>query len=176
MAISYAVGQRLTATLLQTLADYTVNSPRCRLVQQAAQSCNDNTDTAITYGSASEIVDTHGFHDESTNNTRITPNVAGYYTVYAVFFIAAAADYVNLQTNIRMNGATIQPSSTRHGPNATSASRSVAVHCESILFNGSTDYVEHMGNQDNTAAAARNTASTGSSASCVFGVIFERPA
>jgi|SRR6185503_12412439 hypothetical protein len=175
MTITYAVGQRVTATLLQTLADYTVNKGLTRLVQQAAQSLTDNTDTALTFGAGSDDVDTAGWHDEVTNNTRITPTVAGYYLATGLLVVPAAADYVNLQVYIRKNGATILPSISRQGPNATSSSRSIQVTCDAILLNGSTDYLEAVGNQDNTASASRNTPSTGGSSSCLFTVQFIRP-
>lgn len=175
MSTTYAVGQRLTASLLQTLADGTVNKGVTRLIQQATQSLNDNTDTAITFGAGSEDVDTGNWHDEVTNNTRITPSQAGYCTFRAVFYIAAAADYVNLQVYIKKNGATILPASSRQGPNATSSSRSIQIVIGPILMNGSTDFVEVFGNQDNTASAARSTTSSGGTASCLFEAIFERP-
>lgn len=175
MAVTYAVGQRLTATLLQTLADYTVNKGITRLIQQSAQSLTDNTDTALTFGAGSDDVDTSGWHDEVTNNTRITPTVAGYYVATGLMFVPAAADYVNLQVYIRKNGSTILPSSVRIGPNATSSSRSVQVTCDHILLNGSTDYLEAVANQDNSASASRNTTSTGGSSSCIFTLEFVRP-
>lgn len=175
MSITYAVGQRLTATLLQTLADYTVNKPLVRLVQQSAQSLTDNTDTALTFGAGSEDIDTDNFHDETTNNTRITPTVAGYYLCRATLFVVAATDYASLQIQIKRSNAVI-PSSHRVGPNATNASRSVQVSTGPILMNGSTDYLEAWALQDNAANAARNTASTGSNTSCIFECEFMRPA
>ena len=175
MAITYAVGQRITATLLQTLADYTVNKGVTRLVQQAAQALADATDTALTFGAGSDDVDTAGWHDEVTNNTRITPTVAGYYTFTGMMWVPAAADYVSLQVNIRKNGSTNLPSASRHGPNATSSSRSIQVVTDGVLMNGSTDYVEVLGNQDNTASASRNTTSSGGSTSCTFTAQFIRP-
>lgn len=175
MAITYAIGQRLTATLLQTLADHTVNKGVVRLIQQSAQALADNTDTALTFGAGSEEVDTSNWHDETTNNTRITPTVAGYYTFTGLLFLPGATDYSHLQIYIRKNGATILPSSVRIGPNATSGSRSLQVSVDNILMNGSTDYVEAVGNQDNTTAASRNTTSTGGNASCTFSAEFVRP-
>lgn len=175
MTITYAVGQRVTATLLQTLADYTVNKGCTRLIQQSAQSLADATDTALTFGAGSEDVDTGGWHDEVTNNTRITPTVAGYYLFTGMLWVPAAADYLSLQVNIRKNGATALASASRHGPNATSSSRSIQVVTDLVLMNGSTDYVEVMGNQDNSASASRNTTSSGGSTSCTFTAQFVRP-
>jgi hypothetical protein len=175
MAITYAVGQRITATLLQTLADYGPNKGIVRLIQQSGQNLSDNTDTALSFGAGSEDVDTAGWHDEVTNNTRITPTVAGYYVFTGLLFVPANTDYLNLQVYIRRNGATILPSSARHGPNATNSSRSVQITCDHVLMNGSTDYVEAVGNQDNSSSATRTTTSTGSNTSCLFTAEFVRP-
>ncbi|SRR6266704_235896 len=172
MSTTYAVGQRLTATILQALADATVNRPVCRLIQQSAQSLADNADTALVFGAGSEDVDTSGAHDEVTNNTRITPTKAGYYTFYALLFVVAATDYVNLQIYVKKNATTILPSSSRQGPNATSGSRSVQIVVPSIPMNGTTDFMEAFGNQD--SSGSHNTASSGSNTSCLFGMVYER--
>ncbi len=175
MPITYAVGQRLTATLMQTLADATANRGVTRLIQQAAQSLADATDTALTFGAGSEDVDSGTWHDETTNNTRITPTVAGYYTFTGLLFVPANGDYASIQVNFRKNGATNMPSASRHGPNATASSRSIQIVTDGVLMNGSTDYMELMGNQDNTAGASRNTTSTGGSSSCTFTAVLIRP-
>ena len=50
-----------------------VNSPKVRLVQQAAGVQTIATsDTTLTFGSGSEDYDTNGWHDETTNPSRIT--------------------------------------------------------------------------------------------------------
>jgi hypothetical protein len=148
---------------INDIDDGTLSKPLVRLVQQSAQSLTDNTDTAITFGSGSEEIDTHGFHDVTTNNTRVTPTVAGYYRVTGTLFMVAGADFVTIVATIAKNG-TVQPPRKRDGPNATSSARSVTASAI-LSANGSTDYFELIGTQDNTANTARNTSAGGSFAS-----------
>ncbi len=175
MTTTYAIGQRITATLLQTLADNTVNRGVVRLIQQSGQSLASGAATAITFGAASEDVDTAGWHDESTNNTRITPTVAGYYTFTGLVVFPANTDYTSHQATFRKNGSTTLPSAVRYGPNATSSFRGIELTLDGLLMNGSTDYLELMGSQDNGAAASRTTPSSGGSTSCLFTAVLIRP-
>lgn len=173
MPITYAVGQRLTADLMQELADYTVNKPIVRLVQMATQSLSDNTNTSITFGTGSTIIDTHDMHSESSNNTRVTPTVAGVYEARGALYMNTRSDYASLQAAISLNGAP-QPSNSRHGPNDTSSSRSIHVAPILLECNGSTDYIELIGAQDNTANASVSTVIVGSGSSYLE-VVFVRP-
>lgn len=145
---------------------FMTDRPIVRLVQQAAQSLTDNTHTALTFGTAATVIDSHNFHSESTNNTRITPTVAGWYEVSGSFATVAGADYASLQSSIRLNGSNLAPDS-RTGPNATSATRSISAGPVLVPCNGSTDYIEIAGFQDNTANTARNTSISGSTTSCL---------
>jgi hypothetical protein len=167
-----AAGGRIFASDILAIIAGTTGKPVCRLIQQSAQSLTDNTEAALTFGAGSEAVDSHGFHDTSVNPSRITPNKAGWYTLRGILTVPALATYASIQVAIRKNGANI-PSVIREGPNATASSRSVQV---AILeqANGTTDYFEVAGYQDNTANSAQNTPSTGGSFSCVFECVFER--
>jgi hypothetical protein len=173
MSVTYAVGQRLTAAILQSLADYTVNRPFVRLVAAATQNLTNNTSTAIQFGTGSTSIDTHGYHSEVTNNSRVTPLVAGYYRAVGAVSYGARVDYTSLQTVIRFNGAD-QSANQRSGPNATSSPRSEAAE-GTFLCNGTTDYLELGGAQVNGAAATQATTSSGSTTS-YFEVEFLRPA
>lgn len=174
MTTSYAVGQRLTASLLQALADNTVNRPIVRLVATATQSLTDNTGTAIAFGTGSTIIDTHGYHDETTNNTRVTPTKAGYYRAWGRVHVGFRTDYATIQASIRFNG-TDQSGNDRVGPNNTNSSRTAGAGPVMLLCNGTTDYIELAAIQDNTANAAQNTNAGGSSTSYLE-VEFVRPA
>ena len=174
MSTTYAVGQRLTAAMIQSLADYTINRPLVRLTQAAAQSISDNTHTALTFGTGSTLIDTHGYHSESTNNSRVTPLLAGVYAVSGGYSTSARTDYASLQASIRLNGTNLA-SDNKMGPNATSANREVVVGPVFVQMNGTTDYVEIAGYQDNVANVAVNTNVSGSSASSLQ-VEFLRPA
>lgn len=165
---SFEVGDILTADALNA----TVDLPLCRLVQQTAQSLTDNTDTALTFGSGSEVVDTHGMHDESTNNTRVTPNVAGWYEVTATLIMTARTDYNTIVATVARNG-TVQSTRDRTGPNAVSSARTASA-TGTYEANGTTDYFEAYGLQDNVANAAVLT-NQGGSFSCTLEVKFVRP-
>lgn len=173
MTITYAVGQRLTASLLQTLADYTVNRPLVRLVQQSAQTMVNSTETVITFGTGSEVVDTHGYHDETTNNTRVTPQIAGWYELRGTVYFSATNGYLTLQAQPRLNGVNYATADRQIMTAAASSQRAVGFTPVMVLLNGSTDYVELMGLQ--TSAANQNTYVVTSQAS-VFEVEFIRPA
>src|SRR3982750_3036163 len=87
-----AAGDIVYASDVQTVKDYTTGRPLVRLIQQVAQSVTSQVTpaTAVTFGASSESIDTHGFHDTVTNNTRITPNIAGYYRATGIVWLAGA--------------------------------------------------------------------------------------
>ena len=175
MTITYAVGQRLTAEVLQQLADYTVNRPLVRLVATSTQNISDNTGTTIQFGTASTVIDTHGFHSETVNNTRVTPTIAGYYRAWGTIAHGSRTDYATIQSSIRLNGVD-QIGNTRLAPNSTSDSaRSGSAEPITVLCNGTTDYIELGTIQNNTANVTQATTASGSTCS-YFEVEFVRPA
>lgn len=166
-----AAGDPLESAAITTVEDSTIRKPMCILSQNAAQSITGaSTDVPLTFGAGAEVIDTHGFHDESTNNTRITPSVPGWYTVGGIVFMASGVTYGTLTATIRANGAsplarTLQRVATIVG------SRSIEITWP-IQFNGTTDYVELLATHD--GAASVNTGAAGSFAS-KFWVMYERP-
>lgn len=174
MAITYAVGQRLTATLLQQLADYTVNKSMVRLVQASSQTLNNNTETEITFGVGSTVWDTNNFHSETSNPGRVIPSIAGYYQLSGTTYFSDEADYTNLQCQPRVNGANYA-TAQRQGPNTTASVRAISFGPVTVLCNGTTDYLGMMALQANTSANAEATFVNSTSAS-VLEVVFERPA
>lgn len=164
-----AAGEKVIADDLDAVEDYTIRGPIVRLIQQAAQSFTDSTEAAVTFGVGSEDIDTHGFHDTASNTSRITPTVAGYYSLSGVYITVARTDYNTIGAGIGKNGTVAGPRA-RIGPNAVSASRTATVNTI-LSANGTTDYFELFGVQDNVANAAVLTAVGGSFASaieCVF--------
>ena len=151
MTITYAVGQRLTAALLQELADYTVNRPIGRIVASGTQALADNTETAVQF-SGTDDIDTDGQHNPSSNNTRITPNVAGYYEFEVVGFFQAQATPVVSNVSVRLNGSTFLAPAGRYPGSTQAFSFPSKVYQE---MNGTTDYIELMMLQD--SAGADNT-------------------
>ncbi len=147
-----------------------VNRPVTRLVQQAAQSLANSTDTALTFGAGSEDFDLGGWHSETTNNTRITPTIPGYYQVVGTVFLAASSAVTSCIATIAKNG-TVQAPRSRMKPGANNLSGTSTVTV-TLYLNGTTDYVELIGQQ--TSGGALNTNVGGSFAS-VFEVQLVQP-
>lgn len=175
MPYPFAGGAVIDADDMNDLWELGPGRPFMRLVQQAAQSMADATDTALTFGTGSEIHDTHGFHSTSVNTSRAIPTVAGIYRIKGVLSVPALTTYASLQVTIRKNGSLLIPGVSRNGPNVTSSFRALWIDTEDEA-NGSTDYYEVIGNQDNTASTAQNTPSSGGSTSCTFSMEYLRPA
>lgn len=132
-----------------------IEKPMVRLVAQSAQSLTDNTATAITFGASSEDFDTHNFHDTSSNTSRVTPTVAGYYRCRGAVLFGARNDYAVVNCWIRVNGSSNKPSAWRAGYGVPGSAQVQTGLCEVVVsLNGSTDYVELVAQQDNTANAA----------------------
>lgn len=165
-------GDPIRATDVSTFAQYTTTKPLVKLVQQAAQSCTSGTTTAVTFAAGSEEIDTNNFHDTTTNNTRITPTVAGYYSFEGSAWFAAATTTTSVHVLIAKNGTNVDPSNRAKPANANQTSSS---HTTTLLsINGTGDFVELKVVQVDSGAAARNTEiSTGQH--CTLIARFERP-
>lgn len=139
--------------------DVIANPPLVRLVQQSAQSLGSATNTALTFGSGSEEIDTHGFHDTSSNTSRVTPTVAGYYRCRAHLHMASGANnLVQLVIGIAKNGTRMDPQNV-YRPDPTTAATSVATEAI-VACNGAGDYIEAIANQQNSGTTSRDTSST----------------
>lgn len=134
-----AAGAPVSSSDGTTVEDYTIRKPLVRLIQQAAQSIA-TTNTAITFGAGSEDIDTHGFHDEVTNNTRVTPTIAGYYRCTGVY-LSSATTAPALRATIGKNGGVVQPAFPIYHAVASSAIKGAATQAI-VACNGSTDYIE----------------------------------
>jgi hypothetical protein len=174
MSTTYAVGQRLTASILQTLADATVNRAVVRLVATSTQNLTNNTSTAITFGASSTIIDTAGLHSEVSNTSRVTPTTAGYYLAWGAVVHGSRSDYTSVRAAIRFNG-TDQAGDNRVASNTTAGTRTATAGPVMLLCNGTTDYIEISGLQVNSATATQATSQSGSSTSFLE-VEFLRPA
>jgi hypothetical protein len=103
-----------------------------------AQSISNNTDTAISFNA--ELFDTNSFHDNSTNNTRMTvPSGKGgkYLLVANLVFAANATGVRNLQFLVNN---TTSIGATRIA--TAGSSENTIVNCSSIIDLVATDYVE----------------------------------
>ena len=161
-----AAGDEIVAADITEIEDLTIRKPLVRMVQTVAQSIPDATVTAMTF--TTEDIDTHGFHDTVTNNTRITPNVAGYYTIRGAYFSAAPTTLVDFDCSLRKNGSTSLAPGNRGNAGGIVQSQACATL---VSFNGSTDYVELMAQQNSSGAVLSNVSVRFSS---VFEAIFER--
>jgi hypothetical protein len=132
---SFEVGDLVTADLLNT-ATY---RPYCKVHQTVAQTgLATGSTTVLTY--TTEDHDPEGWHDNVTNNSRITPTLAGEYEVTVEVALVADADTTSVAAAIFFNGALY----SRIGgmrPNVTVLSTG-STHTDTITLNGTTDYVE----------------------------------
>ena len=170
-----AAGDKILATDVDDIEDYTINRPLVRLIAQSAQSLTDNTTTAITFGASSEDVDTHGYHDTASNTSRITPTigVSAYWRITALAWISSNTTTSDFFVGIYKNGSihTINRNKPDPGVSDAFSAQVTAI----VLLNGTSDFVEMFINNDDTGGAARNTA-TGAGTACVLEAEFLRPA
>lgn len=165
-----ASGDPVVALDLTTLQTYTSARSLVRLVATSTQSLTNNTNTAILFGAGSEDIDTHNYHDTATNTSRVTPTLAGYYECFGTIMFGARTDYTNLNAWIRKSGASNLAGGTRNGgafgsPAGSQVNTGVAF--ATVSCDGVTDYIELVGNQSNTAAAAQNTNQSSQFSSCL---------
>jgi hypothetical protein len=130
--------------------------PVGHLIQQSAQSIANGGTAALTFGSGSEDFDNYGFHDTTTNNTRVTPTVEGYYrfTAHVNF---PAATFTQISIAVAKNGTRVDPQVIMR-PDPASGS-STAQTTVTVYANGSTDYFEAIagqfsGSSQNTGVSA----------------------
>lgn len=146
-----AAGDEILDTDITDLEDLTIRKPIGRMVQAVAQSIPDNTITAVTW--TTEDIDTDNFHDTATNNTRITPTVAGYYRFDFLYYSASQTTGVSTDASFRKNGS----GSIASGQRGNLSSLAWAQDASTIVeMNGSTDYIECMALQDSSGAVNTN--------------------
>lgn len=117
---------------------YLLNPPIYYAVQNTSQNISNTTNTAITFDT--EIYDTYAGHNNSTNNTRYTAQVAGYYLMSGCVAYAANANGVRL-AKLRLNGTDIKGSAVELYASNSSNLTTVAT-CTIIQFMNVNDYVE----------------------------------
>ncbi|GAB1642524.1 hypothetical protein [Krasilnikovia sp. MM14-A1259] len=161
-------GDPVNASDINTIIDATLSRPLVRMVASGTIVLPDATATAIPF-SGTDDIDTHGWHDPSTNNTRVTPTKAGYVLVRGFVFFAPETTPVHAESWIRKNGSTNLAPAGRGAGATTAFSEGTGM----ITFmNGSTDYVELVAVQDSAGADDTNQSSQYSS---VLEVIYLRP-
>jgi hypothetical protein len=169
-----AAGDEVVSANITDLEDYTIRKPIGRLVASGAQTLADNTQVAIAY--SAEDRDTHNFHSTVTNNSRVTPNIEGYYRVHTTFFMSSLVNGATIDVNIRTNGSNNLAPAGRLGgaaghtvttsgtPSTIGAGNAFSVSCTAqIEMNGSTDYFEQVARQDSNGSDDSNQSSQFSS-------------
>lgn len=136
-------------------AEATILKPLVRMVQTVIQNLPDNTNTAITF--TTEEIDTHGFHSTSSNTSRVTPNVAGYYRCTGVVYHSTNTAITARAAWFRKNGTTDLSPAVRKANVVNAVNTSLEVTCI-VAMNGTTDYVELIAYQDNTSSSTLTTA------------------
>lgn len=129
---------------------YLLNPPIYYAIQNTAQNISTGSTTAITFDS--EVYDTYAGHNNSTNNTRYTAQVAGYYLMAGCIAYSANANGVR-QAKLRLNGTDIKGSAVELF--ASNASNLTTVATSTVIqFMNVNDYVEVAGWQNAGATVA----------------------
>lgn len=122
--------------------------PYCHAYASGAQSIG-NTGAAVAVALDSELYDTHGMHDPTTNNSRVTIKVAGRYRILAT--CSFAADGTGYRTVfIYINGGITAHTRVQAAPTTTHLQQCVYERDFAVG-----DYIEMWVGQ--TGTAARNT-------------------
>jgi hypothetical protein len=116
-----------------------------------------------------EELDTHGFHSTSSNTSRITPNVAGWYRITSTVSWASNATG-RRATVVYQNGASKGNGSIIPGGVSGVAAGVINTnHTRTLYANGTTDYFEINAYQNSGGILA-----TASTLDTCFEVVFER--
>lgn len=152
----FSVGTRLTADVLNAATF----RPYCKVHQTVAQTgLLTGATTVISF--TTEDHDPEGWHDNVTNNSRITPNIAGDYEVTVEGAYAGTATITSSFTGIFLNGALASRSGNQK-PNATSSlSAFTPTWVDVITCNGTTDYLEMIISFSGSANQDTNVSTTG---------------
>ena len=110
----------------------------------SAQTISDNSRTAINFDT--ETYDTSSFHDNSTNNTRLTAPSDGKYIVSGGFYFSNATNSGVYGASIYKGGSIVNGTSMRTFPDVTSEHRYQNV--TSIIQLDATEYVELIASLD----------------------------
>lgn len=128
------------------------------LTKSSTQSITQQAETAITFDG--EAFDTDAYHDNSTNNTRLTIPVTGRYLVTWSTRVDGLADAKGVQVYIRVNNSapTVAPQAIQitNGPTC-----SVAASVSALLSLTEADYVESFIWHGDTTSRLVNTSANG---------------
>lgn len=116
--------------------------PLVRLEQKTAQTGLATGDHVLTFGTGSEAVDTHSFHSESVNTSRVTPDKPGWYRVDVKPIMAFSTTISYISSFVRKNGAVYERTGNLK-PTTSNAVNTGGPRLSSMVpANGSSDYFE----------------------------------
>lgn len=120
----------------------------CSLTKSANQSLSNNTSTAITFDG--EKFDTSGFHDNTTNNSRITipSGKAGYYLITGSLKFTSSTTGVR-RADLNKNGTLIQFYFNQYPNTGSDWTGSSFASIENLAVG---DYIELFGQQSSGGA------------------------
>lgn len=145
----WGIGDEVTAAKLNS-------RPYCHVIQSTSQNITTFGTggwQAITFNA--EITDPYSFHNNSTNNSRITPTIAGFYDVIAMAALAGNTTG-DRGVQIRKNGAVVSgaPYHSISSLKTTSTFASTPWGFGTLSMNGTTDYMELYVAQDSGSTLA----------------------
>lgn len=133
---SFQVGDLVTADLLNA-ATY---RPYCKMHQTVSQT-GIGTSTIVFLTFTTEDHDPEGWHDNVTNNTRVTPNIAGEYEVTVEGVLVSSTTVLALWAGIYLNGVQYSRSGN-HKSSSNNNSTASPTWTDTVTLNGTTDYLE----------------------------------
>lgn len=110
----------------------------CVLTKSATQAITTATETAVSFDG--EVFDTDNYHDNTTNNTRLTAPATGYYMVGGSVELDGLADAKNAIVRIRKQGTNANGDGRARGHTAFTDPLSLAF--SRIVYLESGQYVE----------------------------------
>lgn len=153
---TFTVGETETAAFFNANRDalnFLINPPICNATQATLQAIATATWTSVSLDSTT--VDSYGGHSNSTNNSRYTAQVAGWYVVNgSVCWAANATGWRGART--AKNGTAVVGSATEIQANTIAAALTTIATASVIVYLNAGDYVETQGYQ--TSGANLNTA------------------
>lgn len=127
-------------------------------VTQSTMNIADSTPTLVTFGG--ESLDPLSWHSIVTNNTRVTPTIAGWYRATFSCLFSDDADYVRLFAHFFKNGSGTNIRSDLTDSGGTLVRAAISIASPLIQLNGSSDYLEVSVLQTNTSGNAESVESS----------------
>jgi hypothetical protein len=140
---TFTSGSVLTASELNNAI------PLC-ILENTSQNVPSGVNTAVTF--ATEVLDPLNWHSTVTNNTRITPNIAGFYLVTMQMNDVNGAGQTRAALSLTKNGAEITGVRIRMDTTGEDDDFALAGY---VQCNGTTDYLEMNVLQNNSGGVSR---------------------